>query len=153
MAIKDIKFKKAIQVKDWKGSGNLNLTNLNQETAGYIYGKDAFKNDILRKSNPNPEAFRDATSLRINLNLFKFEQDSSYSLSPYFRKTKMNFLQHYLPGTPLEDNDHWKEDIPYSPICQWLNVNRNPYRILLFSFQILQFTIKDPLLFNDHYLG
>jgi len=102
-----IKFKKAIQVKDWKGSGNLNLTNLNQETAGYIYGKDAFKNDILRKSNPNPEAFRDATSLRINLNLFKFEQDSSYSLSPYFRKTKMNFLQHYLPGTPLEDNDHW----------------------------------------------
>ena len=40
-------------------------TNLNQETAGYISGEDAYKDPSLARSNPNPEAYRDVRSARL----------------------------------------------------------------------------------------
>ena len=39
---------------------NLRLTNLNQETAGYILGKDIYKDKKESENNLNPEAYRDA---------------------------------------------------------------------------------------------
>ena len=46
------------------GSGTLRIrgagTLLNQRTAGFVQGFDAYGNPALRTSNPNPEAFRDA---------------------------------------------------------------------------------------------
>ena len=35
-------------------------TNLNQETAGFIQGFDSYRDEAIAKSNPNPEAYRDA---------------------------------------------------------------------------------------------
>ncbi len=43
----------------------LEWTNLNQETGGFVIGYGAYKDDQLRKSNPNPESYRDAWSLAV----------------------------------------------------------------------------------------
>ena len=101
-----INFKSKLAIKEWDGSFNLNFTNLNQETAGYINGLDTYKNSFLNKKNGNPEAYRDANSLRISLKLVKKNANGVSSLVPYFRKNEMEFLQHYLPGTPVEKNNH-----------------------------------------------
>lgn len=80
------------------------FTNLNQETAGFVTGKDAYKNESQKRANPNPESFRDAKSYRLSS---KFEWNTSIgdiALTPYYRKTDMTFLQHFLPGLPLEEN-------------------------------------------------
>jgi outer membrane receptor protein involved in Fe transport len=42
----------------------LAATHLDQETAGFIIGEDTYRDPALARSNPNPEAYRDAHSLR-----------------------------------------------------------------------------------------
>src|SRR5262245_51264621 len=44
---------------------DLAATNLNQETAGFIQGKDSYKDASIARSNPNPEAYRDAYAVRL----------------------------------------------------------------------------------------
>jgi iron complex outermembrane receptor protein len=82
----------------------LHFTNLNQETAGFIQGKDAYKNDAFKRLNPNPEAFRDASSWRLSSRFDWQTRFGSLTVTPYYRKTEMEFLQHFLPGVPLEEN-------------------------------------------------
>lgn len=83
----------------------LHLTNINQETAGFVQAPDAYKNDDLKRVNPNPESFRDAKTYRFSS---KFAWDladgAALTVTPYYRKTEMSFLQHFLPGLPLEEN-------------------------------------------------
>ncbi|MBL4800241.1 MAG: TonB-dependent receptor, partial [Emcibacter sp.] len=89
----------------WTISSNLFLTNLDQETAGYITGLDAYKDKDIAKSNPNPEAFRKAKSLRY---WSRFSTEISdgirWQFTPYIRALDMEFLMHFLPGQPLEEN-------------------------------------------------
>ncbi len=80
------------------------FSNLNQETAGFIEGNDAYRDDSQQRQNPNPEAFRDARSYRLYSHLAN--KDGSLNLTPYVRHTDMRFLQHFLPGQPLEENGH-----------------------------------------------
>ncbi|MDR2212973.1 MAG: TonB-dependent receptor plug domain-containing protein, partial [Pseudomonadales bacterium] len=80
------------------------FTNLNQETAGYIEGHDAYKDENLKKLNPNPESFRDADSYRLSSRWDWQAAGLDWTLTPYYRKTDMRFLQHFLPGLPLEEN-------------------------------------------------
>ncbi len=85
----------------------LAATNLNQETAGYLdRGFEAYKNDAVRRSNENPEAFRDAQSFRLHSRIEGSTENGSWMLTPYYRDTDMTFLMHFLPGTPLEENGH-----------------------------------------------
>jgi len=80
-------------------------TNLNQETAGFILGLNAFEDDALVTSNPTPEGFRDVRSNRFWLRYSQeFSNLSSLVITPYLRDTDMVFLQHFLPGDPLEEN-------------------------------------------------
>ena len=101
-----IKFKKKVGIKSWEGSFNFTATNLNQETAGYINGLDSYKNKALNRKNFNPEAYRDANSFRGNLKLLKETEKGILILNPYLRGSEMEFFQHYLPGTPFEENEH-----------------------------------------------
>jgi iron complex outermembrane recepter protein len=80
------------------------VTNLNQETAGFIQGRDAYKDDNQRRVNPNPESFRDAESYRLSSQITFDAAGGSFMFTPYYRKTEMTFLQHFLPGIPLEEN-------------------------------------------------
>ena len=87
---------------------HLSLTNLNQETAGYIKVFNSYKDRSVRNINPNPEAYRDASALRLSSRLSgeaaRNGQDVSWHITPYVRKSSMTFLQHYLPGQAQERN-------------------------------------------------
>jgi len=87
--------------------GGFTRTNLNQETAGYVVGTDAYKDSSLRETNPNPEAYRDNKSFRIWTQVSKeLENDWEVVFTPYFREVNLDFIQHFLPGTPTEDTEH-----------------------------------------------
>ncbi len=101
-----LKMRSDFQMNSWTASLNMTLTNLNQETAGYITGLNSYKDSSLNRKNLNPEAFRDANSQRISLNLKREEENGISLLSPFIRKNDMVFLQHFLPGTPVEENSH-----------------------------------------------
>ncbi|MDJ0812949.1 MAG: TonB-dependent receptor [Woeseiaceae bacterium] len=81
-------------------------TDLDQETAGFILGEDAYKDPDVNRSNPNPEAFRKASAQRLygiwNTATDRFDID----VRPFLRHSDMEFLQHFLPGQPLEENGH-----------------------------------------------
>jgi len=81
--------------------------NLNQETAGFIQGVDAYKDKDLALTNPNPEAFRDGQSARIAVHLNKtIDENTRISLIPYARWTDLSFRRHFVPGKALEDSGH-----------------------------------------------
>ena len=83
----------------------LSVSSLNQETAGYVKGKDAYKDSDRHRENPNPEAYRDSQSVRLQSNIEKaLSNGGSFIITPYARYTDMQFLMHFLPGTPLENN-------------------------------------------------
>ena len=102
-------FKTNNDVNNWKASTFLSLTNLNQETAGYI---DTYTSS-LRESNLNPEAYRDAKSFRLNTIFSKAEDNYYFQLRPFLRSSKMNFIQHYLPGQPIEKNKQTSSGINF----------------------------------------
>lgn len=82
---------------------SLALANLNQETAGYVVGKDAYKDEDRKKENPNPEAYRDAQAARFASSIeIAGTNDSKLVLTPYLRWADMNFLMHFQPGAPIE---------------------------------------------------
>ncbi|PHS70036.1 MAG: TonB-dependent receptor [Methylophaga sp.] len=83
-------------------------TNLNQETAGYTEGLDAYRDTGQTKAtNTNPEAYRDAKSARLSVRWDHELTDNSYfTITPYVRHTELDFLMHFLPGTPVEQNEH-----------------------------------------------
>lgn len=84
----------------------LSATNLNQETGGFVIGEDAYEDSDLKDSNPNPEAYRDAFALRLASRWNRaLDSGSTLSLTPYFRRSQMTFLQHFLPGQPTERNE------------------------------------------------
>ena len=78
-----------------------NFTNLEQETGAFVNGFEAYEDDDLRKTNPAPEAYRDAWSVRIASRWAR----ETWHFTPYLRASDMEFLQHFLPGQPRERND------------------------------------------------
>ncbi|MEX1237608.1 MAG: TonB-dependent receptor, partial [Pseudomonadales bacterium] len=94
------------QLGNWTITSVLSVTNLNQETAGFIEGPLAYKSDALRKTNPNPEAFRDTQSIRLYSRLETEPRDGDrIVITPYARYTDMRFIQHFLPGQAIEENN------------------------------------------------
>lgn len=86
-------------------TSGMTYTNLDQETAGYIEGFESYKDTEIAKSNPNPEAFRKAESLRLWSKFdTRFEGGHALSITPYVRNQEMRFRMHFLPGKPLEEN-------------------------------------------------
>jgi len=88
---------------DWLTSFN----NLNQETAGFIQGDEVFRDDDIRFTNPNPEAFRDGKSTRTQARFEReLENGQTLALTPYARRVDLRFLRHFVPGQALEKNRH-----------------------------------------------
>lgn len=93
------------------GGGELRVraagTVLNQETAGFIQGRNSYRDAAIARSNPNPEAFRDASSARVSAQFAKddvFGPESRLELAGLYRRSRMDFSQHFLVGKPLEHN-------------------------------------------------
>lgn len=90
---------------EWDIASNISFTNLDQETAGFITGLNAFKNRDTTKTNPNPEAYRKAQSFRYWSRFSRQISDEvRWQITPYFRALDMEFLMHFLPGQPQEEN-------------------------------------------------
>ena len=81
-------------------------TDLDQETAGFIFGEDAYKDSSVNRGNVNPEAFRDASSQRLYGIWQRSTATVDIDIRPYVRHSDMRFLQHFLPGQPLGENGH-----------------------------------------------
>ncbi len=91
----------------WEAVWRTSVQNLEQETAGFIRGNDAYLDDDIRFSNPNPEAYRDSQSVRTQLRLTKNQDGEKLILIPYARWTDMEFLRHFVPGQATEKVGHW----------------------------------------------
>jgi len=87
---------------DWLSS----FSNLNQETAGFLQGDDAFRDKNIARTNSFPEAFRDGRSYRTQLRLERAFGDNSLAITPYARRAELRFLRHFVPGQALEKNGH-----------------------------------------------
>lgn len=85
----------------------LAITDLDQDTAGFITGFEAYKDSDRQRENPNPEAYRKADSQRFQSTLtLPIDEFSRLVLTPYWRDNDMEFLQHFLPWQPVERNGH-----------------------------------------------
>jgi len=84
---------------------DLSAANLSQETAGFIQGENSYRVDAIAKSNANPEAYRDASAVRLVGGYSKpLSERIELNVRPYLRYSRMDFLQHFLVGKPLEEN-------------------------------------------------
>ena len=110
---------------DWLSSVN----NLNQETAGFLQdiddgpqGEELLTDPDVRFSNPNPEAFRDASSYRSQARLERNFGDKTLALTPYIRHVDLRFLRHFVPGQALEENSHWSVGVQSALYTQDWNI-------------------------------
>ena len=118
-----IKIQSRFSLSSWNALLNASLTNLNQETAGYVNGLNSYKDESFSKQNFNPEAYRDANSQRVSLRLTKENDNNLDSITPYIRSNDMKFFQHFLPGTPLEENNHKSIGIIFQRISEYRDFN------------------------------
>ncbi|MFZ5617181.1 MAG: TonB-dependent receptor [Pseudomonadota bacterium] len=82
--------------------------NLNQETAGFVEGTDAYRDAALRRGNPNPNSFRDAKGARLSSRIdIDLGEGLTLSMTPFARWNDMAFRLHFFPSQALETNSHW----------------------------------------------
>jgi len=100
-----VNFQMSHEVGKVTGRTSMAYAMLDQDTAGYILGKNSYKNNMMRIINLNPEAFRKAWAFRLSSRWeYTSNSGSVFEFIPYFRSSSMDFLQHFLPGKPLEEN-------------------------------------------------
>jgi outer membrane receptor protein involved in Fe transport len=91
----------------WSISSVLDAANLNQDTAGYIQGFEAYEDEDLKDKNLFPDAYRDAWSVRFHSRASRaLDESSTLVITPYLRDNSMEFLQHFLPWQSVEENGH-----------------------------------------------
>ncbi len=95
-----------IELQDWKLSTVVALNNLNQETAGFLQGEDAYLDRALITTNAFPEAFRDTRAVRGQIKAERRFDSGTLILQPYARHTEQAFLRHFVPGQALDENGH-----------------------------------------------
>ncbi|MEZ5895212.1 MAG: TonB-dependent receptor [Parvularculaceae bacterium] len=82
--------------------------NLEQETAGFIFGADVLHDRERRKDNAYPMAYRDGKSARLQSTLtLDLANGTEVKVTPYARWNRLEFPQHFLPSNALEENGHW----------------------------------------------
>jgi outer membrane receptor protein involved in Fe transport len=96
----------ALETESGSLTVSLTASDLDQQTAGFILGFDAYKDPVLRKQNLNPEAYRLASSQRLMAHWQRPGRRFDLDVRPFLRHSEMEFLQHFLPGKPLEENGH-----------------------------------------------
>ena len=86
----------------WRADTIFSFDNLEQETAGFIFGEDALLDRAARRENEFPFAYRDARSVRLQSRLeFDRGENTLIAFTPYARWNQMEFPQHFLPSNAL----------------------------------------------------
>lgn len=100
-----LSWRHAQQLGRWQLKAGASYTSLDQQTAGFIVGRNSYKDRTLARQNLDPEAFRKTNSLRAWLTAStELENGANASGTVYVRDTDMDFRLHFLPGDPLEQN-------------------------------------------------
>ncbi len=97
---------KGVYFGDWDGQVWFSASNLEQETGGFLRGTDAYEDASLAKTNPNPEAWRNAWSARLGARLETDMAGGLVTVTPFVRTQSMQFAQHFLPNGGVEKNGH-----------------------------------------------
>ena len=98
----------------------LAATRLDQRTAGFVRGFEAYRDPALRLSNPNPEAFREAESQRASIRWIRAAcEDCREEWRAILRRSEMTFLQHFLLGKPLESNEQTSARLGWQRSTPW----------------------------------
>lgn len=85
----------------------LSVHNLNQETAGFIFGTQALNDRRLRRENEFPDAYRDVKSAHLQSQITTtLSPNNRIKITPYARWHEMEFQQHFLPSQAIENNGH-----------------------------------------------
>ncbi|KPP82585.1 MAG: TonB-dependent receptor [Oceanicaulis sp. HLUCCA04] len=80
---------------------------LEQETATFVDGFEAYRDEAASRRNANPEAFRDARAVRVSLHAdHVVSEDWTLAGAVYARSNDMDFRLHFLPSTALEETGH-----------------------------------------------
>jgi outer membrane receptor protein involved in Fe transport len=90
----------------WTIRPMISLSNLEQETAAFLQGPDAYKDRDLAKTNAKPEAYRNAFSARAASRFEAQFGSAELTLTPYVHTQSMQFAQHFLPNGGVEKNGH-----------------------------------------------
>ncbi len=90
----------------WRVEPFLSVSNLNQETAGFLQGDDAYEDADFSTTNANPEAYRDAYSARAHLRITGDLGNGELTVIPFARTQEMEFNLHFLPYPGIEENGH-----------------------------------------------
>jgi outer membrane receptor protein involved in Fe transport len=111
---------------DVAADGQLKLrlaaTRLDQRTAGFVRGFEAYRDPVLRVSNPNPEAFRNAEAQRASIRWVREACDRCREeWHGVLRRSEMTFLQHFLLGKPLESNEQTSARVGWRRSTPWNN--------------------------------
>ncbi len=110
-----LSFVTAQQIGNWQAEHRITFTHLNQETAGYLQrGENAYKDKSLLKINDFEDAYRNNKSFRYSLSMESENDHSTTRFVPYLRWNRMDFLMHFLPGTPVETNGHYSIGVQWS---------------------------------------
>jgi len=108
--------------RKWDSKTLIELTNLNQETAGFIRGFESYKDKQIRRTNPNPEAYRDVRAIRAYTAFTRKDENGVLNLTPYLRWNTMAFLQHFLPWQALEENRHSSAGLQAKYVFSWQDI-------------------------------
>ncbi|MFM8356771.1 MAG: TonB-dependent receptor, partial [Gammaproteobacteria bacterium] len=84
----------------WTVRNTASLTRLNQQTGAFVSGYRAYEDRALSQTNASPNSYRDAWAARVASHW----THADWRITPYARKSRMTFLQHFIPGEPTEDN-------------------------------------------------
>ncbi len=87
---------------NWALRLRASVSNLEQETAGFVIGANAYDNGALARGNLNPEAFRDSQVVRAALTASRRIGDVDVTLTPFARHIDTDLLLHFFPSKALE---------------------------------------------------
>ncbi|MBI1252473.1 MAG: TonB-dependent receptor plug domain-containing protein [Alphaproteobacteria bacterium] len=87
---------------DWSIQGRIALQNLNQETASFIQGENAYDNAELAQTNPTPGAYRDTQIARARITAERAFGDWKLSLTPYARWIDADLNLSFFPSQAQE---------------------------------------------------
>lgn len=90
----------------WNVTAWASASYLEQETADFIQGPDAYEDRDIARGNDDPLAYRDAWSARGALKLEREVANGTLTLTPFARTQQMDFRQHFLPNRGFEKNGH-----------------------------------------------
>lgn len=102
-----IAFKVSNKGKVWNLDAGVFGSNLHQETAGFIQGDNVYEDQDITETNPNPEAFRDAWTARVQAKASRdVGENGELNFVPFAITQHMIFRQHFLPYKGIEKNGH-----------------------------------------------